>query len=160
MLKRENSSIWNLWIAAFIILSGWATNNLNLYSSAVNLETLWKKSSERSRTWLIGISAIFLACFDLLSRFEIVLEIMGVFIASMGAVIISRYTIEQVFCYQVTPKDQSWHLIAWSIGIMLGFLGIAGISMTGVSLLDSMIGASTLTCLNFACREFYEKTYT
>lgn len=41
VLKGENSPIWNAWVAVFLVLSGWATNNLNLYSGIVCLESLF-----------------------------------------------------------------------------------------------------------------------
>jgi cytosine permease len=126
----------------------------------IGVETLCKNSSECGRTWLIGISGTFLSLFNLINHLEIVLDIMGILIASMGAVIIVRYSIEQFFSYKLTPKDHLWHSIAWFAGIVLGFLSISGISMTGISTLDSMIGASAATCLILMRREFYEEAYS
>jgi len=111
------------------------------------------------RTMMIGIAGTFLACFDLLSHFATALDVMGVFIASMGAVIITRYAIKELLGLSLTPKDQTIHLIAWSFGIVLGFLSIAGITVTGIALLDSMIAASAATFLTLTRRESYEEAY-
>ena len=158
VLKMNHGYIWNIWIAVFLVLAGWTTNNLNLYSASVSLGVVAKSSSMEARTWMIGCFGTLLACFDVLSHLVSVLNTIGVLISSMGAVIITRYILEQLSGIPVTARDQSKHLIAWAMGLLFGFCGMNGLSLTNISGLDAMIGAA-LGTLSTLYKEvpFYEK---
>lgn len=159
VLKRENGSLWNLWVASFLILAGWTTNNLNLYSGVVCLDSVMKNRSDVMRTLLFGGCGTFLACLNLLNHFEIVLEIMGILVSSMGAVIITRYIIMLLNGPKLTLGDRRWHFIAWSIGIVAGLLSLKGISFTTIPVFDATIGSGLGTFLVFAQKEEYETAF-
>lgn len=159
VLKKQDWLVWNIWVAVFLVLAGWTTNNLNLYSGAVCFESLAPKLSEKMRSLIIGFLGTLLACFDLIHHLEMILDFMGILIASMGAVIFTRYILEQYCSCPNSTADHTWHLSACGFGMAVGFLGISGVSLTSISVLDACIGASLGTLLILARKEFYEKTY-
>lgn len=159
VLKRDNGPLWNMWIASFLILAGWTTNNLNLYSGVMCLTSVLKNISERLSTLCFGILGTFLSCFNLLNHIEIVLDVMGIFIASMGAVILTRYLLAIITGRKMTDRDHRLHLLAWSFGIILGLFSLFGFSLTSLSVLDAMIGASIGTLLTMTRKEIYEKAH-
>jgi purine-cytosine permease-like protein len=160
VLKQQNGLIWNVWVSSFLILAGWTTNNINIYSGSVCLEPLLKNCSQIMRTLLVGVLGTGLSFFNLLNHFEAVLGVMGVFIASMGTVIIMRYS-QTLFSpssrFIQTPVS---NLAAWSIGIIGGCVGMLGFSMTAIPVLDAAVGASVGTLLIPNRRETYEKAYS
>jgi purine-cytosine permease-like protein len=157
VLKRENETFWNLWVAFFIILAGWTTNNVNLYSAAICLQSLKKNFSEKKATLCMGGAGTLLSCFDLLTHLEFVLDIIGIFIASMGAVILMRYLMMEYFGLSLSLKDHPRCLMAWVLGIAVGFIGIFGYSLTSIAMLDAVLGASVGTILTMKRKEYYEK---
>lgn len=158
ILKRENQTLWNIWVAIFLILAGWTTNNLNLYSSAVCLQTIMKKLSEKQALLYIGIAGTFFACFDLLKHFEFTLDLIGIFIAGMGSVVITRYLFLEYFGKRLTSMDYYNSMLAWLCGIVMGFFSIAGYTFTTIPLLDAVLGACAGTILFTLTRvEIYEK---
>ncbi len=159
VLKRENATLWNLWVSLFLVLAGWTTNNLNLYSGVVCLAVILKKHSKTSLTLLFGLLGSLLACFNLLNHLEFVLDIMGVLVASIGVVIITRYLIMQYMGLKITSQDQKLHFLAWLLGVIIGFLSMAGFSLTSIAVLDSSLGASLGTLLILIPRGCYETTY-
>lgn len=160
IFKRNNSAIWNIWTAAFLILAGWTTNNTNLYSGVACMETLAKKSSEILRTVLFGILGTLLACMDLLNHLDLFLETIGILISSMGGVILTRFLITLFTRRPLSIQDHRTHLIAWTVGILAGCLGWYGVSLTTISVLDATIGASLGTCVIMFRRREYEAAYS
>lgn len=159
VFKRQEGPFWNLWIVLFLILAGWTTNNLNLYSAVICLEPLLKVYSEKKRTLLIGIVGTLLSCFNLLDHIEIVLDIMGILITSMGTVIITRYLLSLFNHSHFFVQNYLWNLLAWTLGISAGFFSLAGTSFTTIPVLDAAIGASLGALLIPNHKESYEKTY-
>lgn len=149
--------MWNIWVAMFLVLAGWTTNNLNLYSSAICLQSIKKGLSETSATLCMGFAGTFLSCFNLLEHLEFVLDMMGIFIAGMGAVVIARYLIAQYFGAPLTSRDHSKCLAAWTIGLAFGFNSIFGYSLTSIALLDAVLGAFFGTILTLNRKKLYEK---
>lgn len=159
VLKRQEGPFWNLWIGLFLILAGWTTNNLNLYSAVICLEPLLKNNSEKKRTLMIGVFGTLLSCFNLLDNIEIVLDIMGILITSMGTVIITRYLLSQFNHSHFFAQNHLWNILAWTLGISAGFFSLAGISFTTIPVLDAAIGAGLAALFIPNPKEIYEKTY-
>lgn len=158
ILKRSNGIVWNLWVALFLILAGWTTNNINLYSGAVCLEPLLKIQSEKKRILIFGSIGTALSCFNFLSNLIAILDIMGIFVASMGSVIITRYLIEKMQRFPVRKEDYPWHFFAWGLGIILGLSSMNNFSLTSIPVLDATLGSS-LGTFSFMLQRFYsEKT--
>lgn len=159
IFKRHNSTIWNIWTASFLVLAGWTTNNINLYSGVICMETLSPKSSSITRTLLFGLIATPLACLDLLNHLDTFLEVIGIIISSMGGVVLTRYLISLLPGRNIQPEEHAWHLLAWLIGIILGFLSWKELALTSISVLDATIGASAGTLLILTKRNSYETNY-
>lgn len=156
-LKRGEGSLWNAWIALFLILAGWTTNNVNLYSSAICLQTIIKGVSLRKMTLVVGTIGTTLSFIDLLAHLELVLDIIGIFIAGMGSVVMTSYALGQWNGLPSTPHDFQNNLYAWIIGISFGALSIAGYSLTSIPLLDAVLAASAGTAAFALRRGVYEK---
>lgn len=157
VLKRDNALLWNIWVALFLVLAGWTTNNLNLYSSAICLQSVRKGLSETSATLYVGLVGTFLSSFNLLDHLAFVLDIMGIFIAAMGAVVTARYLLAQYFGRPLTSSDHSKCLLAWTIGIAFGFNSIFGYSLTSIALLDAVLGVFVGTVLTLNRKELHVK---
>jgi cytosine permease len=149
ILKGTNP-LWNFWIAFFIVLAGWTTNNTNLYSGVISLEFIWPSSSSCMRTWAVGVAGTLLACCNLLDHLELILDLVGIGIGSMGAVVIISYMFitKDVKC--LSTIHQRYHLGAWGLGAALGTSSIVGLfSVTSIAVLDAFLGASVGTLLLF-----------
>ena len=157
VLKREDGFIWNMWVSIFLVLAGWTTNNINLYSASICLQSIFKNVSPKKATLCIGFAGTLLSSYDLLSNLELVLDTVGIFIASMGSVVLTRYLAAAYFGLMVSPKDYSRCLMAWAIGIAVGFISLLGYPLTSIALLDAVLGASIGTMLIVSGKEVYEK---
>ncbi len=157
-ILKGNNIFWNAWVALFIILAGWTTNNTNLYSGAVSLKFIFPNISNAFCTWIVGLAGTFLACFNLLDHLEVLLGLLGVGIGSMGAVIIAAYLAAQCQGGQI-KGSQRGNLWAWSLGAVLGIVSMCGgYSITSIAILDAFLAASfgTILFLIIKQRNFYE----
>lgn len=159
VLKRQDGLWWNGWIAVFLILAGWTTNNLNLYSGVVSLEFLCKKTSAALRTLAFGGFGTLLACCDLLAHLEFVLDLMGIFITSIGAVVITRYFLCHFKSMRISEHHLKWHFLAWGVGIVCGFTSMAYGAFTSIPVLDATIGSSMGTILFITLLTFRKQDY-
>lgn len=142
VLKRPEIPFWNVWIALFIILAGWTTNNLNLYSAAMSMQSIVKNVNDKSLMFVLGFAGTVLSYFDLLAHLEVVLDLMGIVIAAMGSVMIFRYAMTCMFVREIQPCYHPFNLYAWFIGIGFGLMSIAGYSLTSIPLIDAVAGAA------------------
>ena len=55
-LANISSSTWGIWAILFVLLTGWTTNNLNLYSASNSLKVLYKKFTFSTSGWHCGIN--------------------------------------------------------------------------------------------------------
>jgi cytosine permease len=158
VLQMGHGVFWILWISFFILLCGWTTNNANLYSATTSSYSLTSRFGFKGRTLALGIIASFIACFDPLGNLEIVLDLFGITIGSMGAVILTGYLLE------ITKQKSSgkhsfaslfigvgsglisliFHISATGVVAFDGFL-IAGISEVGLSILNKRKGIHEAT---------------
>jgi purine-cytosine permease-like protein len=157
-LKRSEIPLWNIWIALFLILAGWTTNNLNLYSAAMSIQSIYKNVSEKSLTLLLGLVGTVLSLFDLLAHLEAVLDLMGILVVSMGSVIIFRYAIVQMIGQGNRPCYHPLNIYAWAIGIGFGLLSLTDYSLTAIPLVDAIIGTALGTLFTPLLENVYEKT--
>lgn len=160
IFKRNNNAMWNLWTATFLVLAGWTTNNVNLYSGVICLETLTTKYPNYLLTLAFGIVSTALSCVNLLDHLDVFLEMMGIVISSMGGVIFARYLLLYFNGLPIIKHDHSLHLIAWMIGIVIGLISWLGFTFTGISVLDATFGASLGVILVMARRRTHEKAYS
>jgi purine-cytosine permease-like protein len=164
VLKRQDGLWWNGWVAAFLILAGWTTNNLNLYSGVASLEFLFKRSSKTVCTLAFGGVGTLLACWDVLAHLGFVLDVMGIFIASIGAVVIARYFLSHFKNMEISESHLKWHFLAWTLGIVCGFVSMIYGVFTSIPVLDATIASSACTILFITLLMFkkqgYEEVYS
>jgi cytosine permease len=135
VLTSGGGALWTLWVALFLILAGWTTNNTNLYSAGVNSFALMPKTSRGLRTALIGGIGTLIACFDLTLHFETVLNLMGIGIGAMGGVLLVSYILKN--------SNFKWNYIACGCGTILGICTFN----FGAPLLFAFIGSGIITFL-------------
>lgn len=161
ILKGNGNTLWTLWVTSFLILAGWTTNNMNLYSGAASACSFLRNNlSFATTTLLFGFLGTLLANINLLEHLELFLEGMGIIVASMGSVIITRYLFVQISGNKVSPADYILHFLAWGIGASAGFLSLNGFSITPVAVLDAAIAAHLGTYLILLRGKSYEKAYS
>jgi purine-cytosine permease-like protein len=149
-LSGSGNRLWNVWMALFLILAGWTTNNMNLYTASNCLIPLLSKSSERMRALIVGILGTGLSLLQLLNHFTYVLQILGIFVGSMGCVVITCFTLKKLL-----PSKESKlgvNIAAWGAGVAAGFLSLLHVvNLTGIPLVDSCLAASGAALIGVLC---------
>lgn len=107
----------SLWTCCLVLLSGWQTNNANLYSAIASSYSLPGNFSAWTRPFILGGAGTVIACFNPLGNIEYVLDFLGITIGSMGAVILANYFIK------TTPGVC---FIGWCSGVIVGICGCIG----------------------------------
>ncbi len=152
-LMKPNTFFWNLWVMLFMILAGWTTNNTNLYSAAVCLESIWKNAQEKLRLTVVAIIGTLLALAHVLDHLTLFLQALGIFVGSMGAVILTNFLSKGESAIGIS-------LLAWSLGVTMGLLNLFQMAvLTPIAVLDAFLIASTFTFLGRCyeivnCRSF------
>lgn len=156
-LKSSTSFLWNTWIALFLVLAGWTTNNTNLYSGAISLNILLPKWSEKKRMICLGLTGTLLSCLNLLGHFETVLDVLGLLLASMGAVVLARALLKPWFG-EIEIMDSRIHLQAWIAGIVIGLSSLCQfLPGTAIPTLDTFLATLVVTLILLIKKEYYEK---
>lgn len=151
-LYLENSALWNIWIALFLLLAGWTTNNTNLYSATVCSGVIASGMTDKKRTLLVGCMATMLALMGILEHFTVFLQLMGIMVGSMGAVIIVRYLLGCCAVLRTTSIINAVHLGAFASGVLVGLLSLAKlISITQMPLVDAFCMAALVTLQGNIC---------
>lgn len=151
-LKNSFNPLWNGWIALFLILAGWTTNNTNLYSAAISLKTLIPSWDETKRIMAIGLIGTVLSTADLLHHLELTLSVLGLMVASISAVMLA--------CFLVNSPLSSHrrHLAASIVGIAIGAASLGEwVFFTSFPILDAFLAAGIVTILLLAKRMQNEK---
>lgn len=137
VLAQETSPIfWKIWVIAFLILAGWTTNNANLYSAAISLKTLAPKIEDNKRIILIGFLGTLLSCLDLLNNLNVALDLMGILLGSMGAVIVFYFAFRE-------SENENKNIAIWLLGVISGIISYFGYSILNIPVLDAFLVALT-----------------
>lgn len=158
VLQTGHGQLWLVWINCFILISGWTTNNANLYSAIASSYSLAAKLSLVQRTLVLGAIGIIAACFNPLGNIEEVLDLLAVTIGSMGAIVIASYLRERG---NQKYKNITWiSMLSWSVGIVIGLSSaFFNLFITGIPTFDAFIASlTTQFILNsiYQRRELYE----
>jgi purine-cytosine permease-like protein len=158
VLQAGHGQGWMMGTSCFVLLSGWATNNANLYSALTSSYALSARWTPVTRTLILGGMGTAMACFNPLGNMEEVLDLLGVTTGGMGAVILGNYLLERYrSTYQSLP---SISLLSWSMGMSIGlFAALFHWSMTGVPALDAFMASLVIQLtLNpiYQRKELYE----
>lgn len=92
-LRGSSAPYWHYWVMLFLFLAGWTTNNMNLYSATISIQALSNCTRKISMLAATAI-ALLLSALPLLSNLTFSLAMLGVFIATIGTVIIAAYFLE------------------------------------------------------------------
>ncbi len=136
VLQMGHGLAWTLWISCFILLCGWTTNNANLYSATASSYSLPGQFDFKSRTLGLGLVGTTVACFNPLANLEVILDVFGITIGSMGAVILVNYLLETM--KQKTSTNASF--TSWILGVGSGLASLfLPFFLTGVATFDAFL---------------------
>jgi len=136
-LLCSDHPLFRLWVGLFILLAGWTTNNTNLYSASMGMRAICPKLSEKKITLIIGAFATLLSLLPLLESLSLVLDFMGIFVASMCGVIITAFCMKKFGLHELSQK------LAWVMGIVAGLLNMfLGSCFTNIAIVDALIASS------------------
>lgn len=156
-LQIGHGSLWAIWICCFVLLSGWQTNNANLYSSMTSSCSLPGNFPMWVRAMALGGVGTLIACFNPLSNMESVLDFLGVTIGAMGAVILANYLMERTTT-NYTPMPQL-SLLSWSIGVAISISSVLFQGWTtGVPAIDAFFASFLAQTTFYQRRSKYERT--
>ncbi len=131
-----DGSVWKGWILAFIMLAGWTTNNTNLYSASMSIQSLLPKLSDKKAILFLGAVAAVLSACNIIGHLSLFLDVMGITISSMGGVILSAFIMQG-------DKNRKGNMLAFVLGIGGGFYGLAcGGFLTAIAIVDALIISS------------------
>lgn len=132
--------IWKLWIMLCFMASTWFANWGNLYSAMISLKTVFTRYRPALFTLLFGAMGTALACTGLSSQLERVLDIMGILMSGMGAIIIAWYV---TVLFRRCAQNSNSAFIAWFMGVMTGLMNACKIfQLTQSALIDTALVAS------------------
>jgi len=140
VLQAGHGTLWMMWINCFVLLSGWVTNNANLYSALISSYSLPGQFTPITRTLVLGALGTGIACFNPLGNIEHVLDVLGITIGGMGAVILANYLLERS---SLTYRCVPWiSILSWSIGIVIGLSStLCHVWATAVPAFDAFIAS-------------------
>ncbi|MFQ5729271.1 MAG: cytosine permease [Waddliaceae bacterium] len=154
LASPSSPKLWKLWILGFLLLAGWTTNNANLYSASVSMKTLLPRLTDTARILSVGAVGTLLSCLNFLDNMAAVLDVIGIILASMGAVMIGLFLSKK-------GSSQPVNFIVWNIGLIGGFLSLYGYGLTGIPVLDAFLVAimstGAILLLNLKNAVEYEK---
>ncbi len=149
-LSAGGSVIWKAFVALFLIVAGWTTNNGNLYSAVVNSAPIFPVS-ERLRTCILGGSGLFLACLGIMDYFVTALEVMGMVVIVMGVAMSMLF----IATGGRTPGTflQKGALVSIVCGIVIGGLNFMGTTIaTGLPVVDAALTTALLLATMISAR--------
>jgi purine-cytosine permease-like protein len=150
VLTGGQNAVWQLWVLFFLLFAGWTTNNANIYSATIALKTLFPKCSYAVRVICIGVIGIVASCFDVLHSFESVLNLMGIAVSAIGAVIITSYSVAllQRKNIQNVSAIHVCNTVACIAGGTIGLLSFFKlVTITAFALIDAFIAAAIITAI-------------
>jgi purine-cytosine permease-like protein len=157
LASADSPLIWKGWVFAFIVFAGWTTNQANLYSAAVSMETICPRSEKNVQILTLGICGALLSCLNVLDHLVGILDMIGILLGSMGAVLI-------VHCLLRDRSEKRGNLLAWMAGIAAGSISQMGYAFTGIPVVDAffcaLLGMGVVVLLSMYQREDIENEST
>lgn len=147
---------WKVWVVVFMLIAGWTTNNVNLYSASLSLRSLSKKLSFSTAMGIAGLMGMGLITIPLLESFASVLDLMGIFVVAMGGVILTAYLLE-AGGYAVNPI-LSW--LAWLVGMVVGlssWLDLLSIAGSGAPVLDAGLVSAFILIISYGLQRLVQR---
>ena len=95
-MQVEGVPLWNIWVALFLLLAGWTTDNMNLYSAKTCLKSLIPSLPDKTALIFLGTLGAFLSSLGFLDHFTKVLQFIGILIGGMGVLLLAAYLLRTV----------------------------------------------------------------
>ena len=124
--------LWKAWVFAFIVFAGWTTNQANLYSASVSMGTIVPEMRNQTRVLLLGAFGSLISCLNLLDHLVGVLDLIGILLGSMGAVMV-------VHCLLNGKTEKRFNFAAWLIGLLAGASSQQGYDLMGIPVVDAFV---------------------
>jgi purine-cytosine permease-like protein len=140
---------WNQWILIFLILAGWTTNNANMYSAGVSLNSLLPAVDLKYCILCVCLGGIALASLPILQNLEVVIGFIGVLLSSIGAVMISHLVMRRE---PLNSKECLGNICSVGIGTAIGLAALAQwITFLEIPLLEAFLSTLLLQLLFRNC---------
>ncbi len=148
-----HSGVWSFFALFTIVFATWTTNDNNLYSAALALNSLFPKTAKWRVTVIAGTCGTILAMLGILSQFMNWMLVLSVSIPPIGAVMAADFFLFRRYAYD--PKVESelpavrWQAFAsWGFGLFIGLLTYYKVfSFTTAPALDAIIVSSVAYCV-------------
>lgn len=142
-------------IFVMMMFATWAANDCNLYSSSLSLAAVFPKWKRAHLAIFAGIFGISLAELHVAGHMVSFLTLLGIVIAPIsGIFVINNLGRKHAVTEEELASIPDWHsptLIAWSGGVLLGFLatpkealGLGLLKLTTIPTIDAILGAATI----------------
>lgn len=115
LLVHSDLLSWKIWVSFFVLLAGWTTNNINLYSASISLKSLLPKASPFLSLLGLGFFGIAFSLVPFLTEVAVLLEIIGMILGSLGGIIIS-------FLLGISPDSSGLRLKLVPLALGFGLL--------------------------------------
>lgn len=149
---------WQFFMMCFLVLAGWTTNNGNLYSASMAIESCLKRSY-RQRTSLLGLMGGIFACLGVLENFCETLSAMSITVGSLGAALIGRFLWDKLIYIPVNYDNKKYYFLIIIMGTSIGFIGHFGyIIISGSGFMDAFVSTIFLTCLYEGGTKWFRKS--
>ena len=143
---------WGIVAIAAILLATWTTNDNNLYSASLALNSIITGQPKWLLTLIGGAVGTILALIGIMQLFMEWLLILGIAIPPIGAILIIDFILsrkKKSYAFK-DGKVSAFNLpswIAWVIGVSIGLLSFFDVlSLTKTPALDAIIAASAIYC--------------
>lgn len=138
LASPDSPLLWKGWVFAFIVFAGWTTNQANLYSAAVSMETIRPGMEKNIQVLALGVSGALISCLNVLDHLSGILDMIGILLGSMGAVLI-------VHCLLNGRTDKKGNLFAWMVGVAAGCISQMGYALMKIPVVDAFFCALLAT---------------
>lgn len=145
-------------ISGLFVLSGWSANNANLYSAVEAAFAMGLTSVRKFSTLLLGGVGTLLACMNPLSHMESLLEIIGVALGTMGAVMMTHFLCGGRKKDQGNSsfRPQALACVSYGSGVLFG--GLSSGMLTTSVVLDACVSSSVVQMIGMhVLKQVYQR---
>jgi cytosine permease len=148
-----HSGLWSFFALFTIVFATWTTNDNNLYSAALALNSLFPKTAKWRVTLIAGICGTILAMLGILSHFMNWMLVLSVSIPPIGAVMAVDFFLFRRYAYDPAVESElpavRWQAFAsWGFGLFIGLLTYYKVfAFTTAPALDAIIASSVAYCV-------------
>lgn len=115
-----------------VVIAGWTTANPTIYRSALALNTMFPKLTQKKVTYIVGILMTALACFPAMTSIGDVVSILGWAVVGVGAICIEEhYVFPKIgwtrYWAMYKGLKANWAaIITWIVSVVFAFTMLSG----------------------------------